>query len=72
MLSWDFIVKDPLSNTGDVGSIPGRGTKIPHAVGQLHAITRVSPRTAARSWCSQNKRTNAFVLSIQSTSKTVS
>ena len=30
------VVKNPPSNAGDVGSIPGRGTKIPHAVGQLN------------------------------------
>ena len=29
------VVENPPSNAGDVGSIPGRGTKIPHAVGQL-------------------------------------
>ena len=29
------MVKNLPSNAGDVGSIPGRGTKIPHAVGQL-------------------------------------
>ena len=29
------MVKNPPSNAGDVDSIPGRGTKIPHAVGQL-------------------------------------
>ena len=29
------VVNKPPSNAGDVGSIPGRGTKIPHAVGQL-------------------------------------
>ena len=30
------------SNTGQTGSIPGQGTRIPHAVGQLspHATTR--------------------------------
>ena len=30
------------SNAGDTGSIPGRGTKIPHATGQLssHTTTR--------------------------------
>ena len=33
------VVKNPPSNAGDLGSIPGRGTKILHAVGQL------SPRT---------------------------
>ena len=29
------MVKKPPSNAGDVGSIPGRGTKISHAAGQL-------------------------------------
>ena len=29
------VVKNPPSNAGDVGSIPGGGTKIPHATGQL-------------------------------------
>ena len=27
------------SNAGDVGLIPGQGTKIPHAVGQLNLLT---------------------------------
>ena len=41
---WDFpggpVVENPPSNAGDVDSIPGRGTKIPHAAGQLspHAL----------------------------------
>ena len=29
------VVKNPPSNAGDTGSNPGRGTKIPHAMGQL-------------------------------------
>ena len=29
------MAKNPSSNAGDVGSIPGQGTKIPHAAGQL-------------------------------------
>ena len=28
------VIKNPPSNAEDVGSIPGRGTKIPHALGQ--------------------------------------
>ena len=36
---WDFpvgpVVKNLPSNAGDAGSIPGWGTKIPHATGQL-------------------------------------
>ena len=34
------MVKNPSSNAGDTGLIPGQETKIPHAVGQL------SPRAA--------------------------
>ena len=37
------VVKNLPSNAGDVGSIPGWGTKIPHAVGQL-----LSPRASTR------------------------
>ena len=33
------VVKNLPSNAGDVGSIPGRGTKIPHAAGQLSSHT---------------------------------
>ena len=29
------VVKNPPSNAGDAGSIPGQGTEIPHATGQL-------------------------------------
>ena len=36
---WDFpggpVVKNPRSNAGDMGWIPGQGTKIPHATRQL-------------------------------------
>ena len=44
-LSRDFpggpVVKNPCSNAGDEGSIPGQGTKIPHASLwlSLHATT---------------------------------
>ena len=38
---WDFpsglVVKNPPFSAGDVGSIPGRGTKVPHSTGlDLH------------------------------------
>ena len=36
------VVKSPPSNAGFAGSIPGQGTKIPHAVGLL------SPRSTTR------------------------
>ena len=39
------MVKNPLSNAGDSGSVSGLGTKIPSAVKQLslHATTREKP-----------------------------
>ena len=39
--SGDPVVKNPPYNAGDKGLIPGQGTKIPHATGQLssHATT---------------------------------
>ena len=41
-LPWCPVVKNPPSNTGDTGSIPGQGTKIPQAQEQ------VSPHTARK------------------------
>ena len=43
------VVKNPPSNAGDVGSIPGWGTKVPHATGQLslHATTTEPTRSRA-------------------------
>ena len=43
-------VKNPPYNAGDVGVIPGRGTKIPHAIGQLSLSAATT-----ESMC-QNKR----------------
>ena len=41
--TWDFpggpMVKNLPYNAGDTGSIPGQGTKIPHAMGQLSPHT---------------------------------
>ena len=33
------MVKNPPSNAGDSGSIPGWGTRVPHAAGQLSPLT---------------------------------
>ena len=43
------VVKNLPSNAGDAGSIPGQGTNIPHAAGQLspHATTREPTRSGA-------------------------
>ena len=43
------MVKNPRCNVGDVGLIPGRGTKIPHAMGQL------SPHIATTDYTCQEK-----------------
>ena len=44
------VVKNPPSNAGDAGLIPGRGTKIPHAAGQL------SPRATTTELVRLNER----------------
>jgi len=42
MLQEDFpggsVVKNPPANAGNMGSIPGSGTKIPHALGATKPI----------------------------------
>ena len=59
---WDFpggsMVKNPHSTAGDVGSISGRGTKIPHAAGQLspRATTTELARLNERACASQLER----------------
>ena len=40
--------KNPPSSAGDMGSIPGQGTKIPHSPGQT------SPRATTKTQHSQN------------------
>ena len=51
------VVKNLPSNAGDKGSIPGQGTKIPHASGPLspHRNQR-SPRATMKTQCSQKKK----------------
>ena len=39
------MVKNLPSNEGDVGLIPGQGTKIPHAMGQLSPHTTTTELT---------------------------
>ena len=51
------MVKNPVSNAGDMGLSPGRGTKIPHAVGKLRLCA------TAKTQCNQNyKKRKPFVL----------
>ena len=48
-VSWDFpggpAVKNLPYNTGDVGLIPGQGTRIPHATGHLGPRTTTTELT---------------------------
>ena len=49
---WNFpggpVVKNPPSNAGDAGSIPGWGAKIPHATGQLSPCATTTQLTPQR------------------------
>ena len=39
------VIENLPPNTGDTGLIPGRGTKIPHAMGQLSLSTATTEAT---------------------------
>ena len=56
------MVKNPPSNAGDVGLIPGRRTKIPHAMGQLSlcATTTELMRLNERAHVPANYRAHAL------------
>ena len=57
--SWDFLVgplvQNPPSSAGDVGSTPGQGTKIPHAVGQLNLQAATTETTHSRACVPQQR-----------------
>ena len=55
------MVKDPPSNAGDTGSIPGRGTKIPHAGEQqsFHATITEGTHLNKRAGMSQLEKENS-------------
>ena len=57
--SGDSMVNNPPSNSGDVGSIPAQGTKIPHAVGQLslHATPKTQHSQKRRKKKKEKKTT---------------
>ena len=55
------VVKNLPSNAGDMGSISGRGTKIPHAMGQLtHVPQLLSPHTTTREPTCHNYRAHVL------------
>ena len=49
------VVKNTPSNAGDAGSIPGRGTKIPHAMGQLSPSATVTQPVCSAARVPQRK-----------------
>ena len=54
------VVKNPPSNAGDVGLIPGPGTKIPHATGQLNPYARAREASSLWNPCSTTRETLAL------------
>ena len=44
------MVKNPLSYAGDMGSIPGRGTKIPHATEELNQTAATRELSSHNYW----------------------
>ena len=52
------MVKNLPLNVGDMGLIPGWGTKIPHATGQLNLCAAITEPTQAttKTQCSQMKK----------------
>ena len=55
------VVKNLPYNAGDTGSIPGQGTKIPHAVGQLNpCATTTKPKCPEACMPQLEKRKPAF------------
>ena len=69
------VVKNPSCSAEDAGLIPGQGTKIPRAAGQLHTTTTElacsgahvpqlerRPRTATKSLCAATERSHMLQL----------
>ena len=53
------VIKNSPGNAEDVGSIPGRGTKISYTGEQLKAHTLCSPGAATRESARRNERSHA-------------
>ena len=47
------VIENPPPNAGDTGLIPGQGTKIPHAMGQLSLSTATTEATRPETWAPQ-------------------
>ena len=53
--------KNPPSNAGDTGSIPGQGTKIPHSTGQKSpcTTTREAPECCNKALAQPKEKKNS-------------
>ena len=49
------VVMNPPSKAGDAGSIPGQGTKIPYATGQLSLCSAATESACSRAWVPQQE-----------------
>ena len=56
--SGGLVVKNLPANVGNMGSIPGPGTKIPHAVGQLSQPQLRSPQPSGAGLCHKRGHCN--------------
>ena len=53
------VVKNPPSDAGDVGLIPGQGNKIPHAKGQLCLYAATTEPSSSRACALQQRSPQA-------------
>ena len=53
------VVRNPPSNAGDVGSIPGQGARIPHATGHLGPCATTAEPVHSRARTPQLERLHA-------------
>ena len=53
------VLKNPLCNAGDMGSIPGEGTKIPHATERLSPGTATTKPECSKAYMPQLESSRA-------------
>ena len=53
------VLKNPLCNAGDMGSIPGEGTKIPHATERLSPGTATTKPECSKAYTPQLESSRA-------------
>ena len=65
----DPVVKNLPSNAGGVGSMPGRGTKIPHAAGQLSPCAATTELTCLNETACVLQTTEPMPWSLRATTR---